>query len=127
MRYTKKVSVWPVGLVGYLRYESPVLKNGKVSKVLILMRIVQNVIKLFGMASISVVVFITPVNCSRVQYRSSIHSSVCLYFYQKLMSSLAFKCGFCSNDTSRLIYPPLHPTFYKKWTNKKSKITNEIY
>lgn len=30
MRFTKKVSVWPVGLVGYLRYESPVLKDGKV-------------------------------------------------------------------------------------------------
>ncbi|XP_059162274.1 galactosylgalactosylxylosylprotein 3-beta-glucuronosyltransferase 3-like [Physella acuta] len=30
MRYTKKVSVWPVGLVGYLRYESPVIKDGKV-------------------------------------------------------------------------------------------------
>lgn len=25
MRYTKHVSVWPVGLVGYLRYESPIL------------------------------------------------------------------------------------------------------
>ena len=32
MRYTQKVSVWPVGLVGYLRYETPVLKNGKVSQ-----------------------------------------------------------------------------------------------
>lgn len=31
MRYTKKASVWPVGLVGYLRYESPVVKNGKVT------------------------------------------------------------------------------------------------
>lgn len=31
MRYTKKVSVWPVGLVGYLRYETPVVKNGKVA------------------------------------------------------------------------------------------------
>lgn len=30
MRYTKKVSVWPVGLVGYLWYESPVIKQGKV-------------------------------------------------------------------------------------------------
>ena len=30
MRFTKKVSVWPVGLVGYLRYESPVVKEGKV-------------------------------------------------------------------------------------------------
>ena len=33
MRSTKKVSVWPVGLVGYLRYESPVIKNGKVGDV----------------------------------------------------------------------------------------------
>ncbi|KAL4239057.1 Galactosylgalactosylxylosylprotein 3-beta-glucuronosyltransferase 1 [Mactra antiquata] len=31
MRFTVKVSVWPVGLVGYLWYESPVIKNGKVS------------------------------------------------------------------------------------------------
>lgn len=32
MRYTKRVSVWPVGLVGYLRYESPVLdRNGQVA------------------------------------------------------------------------------------------------
>lgn len=31
MRYTKTVSVWPVGLVGYLRYESPVVQNGKVT------------------------------------------------------------------------------------------------
>ncbi|KAK3727586.1 hypothetical protein RRG08_009807 [Elysia crispata] len=30
MRYTQKVSVWPVGLVGYLRYERPVVKNRKV-------------------------------------------------------------------------------------------------
>ena len=35
MRYTHKVSVWPVGLVGYLRYETPVLKNGKVSGVVL--------------------------------------------------------------------------------------------
>ena len=31
MRFTKRVSVWPVGLVGYLRYESPLLKNGRVT------------------------------------------------------------------------------------------------
>ncbi|XP_046370196.1 galactosylgalactosylxylosylprotein 3-beta-glucuronosyltransferase I-like [Haliotis rufescens] len=31
MRQTQKVSVWPVGLVGSLRYESPVVKNGKVT------------------------------------------------------------------------------------------------
>ena len=31
MRHTRKVSVWPVGLVGYLRYESPIIKMGKVS------------------------------------------------------------------------------------------------
>ncbi len=31
MRYTDKVSVWPVGLVGYLRYESPIVKHGKVT------------------------------------------------------------------------------------------------
>lgn len=30
MRFTKKVSVWPVGLVGYLRYERPVVRSGKV-------------------------------------------------------------------------------------------------
>ncbi|KAL3874991.1 hypothetical protein ACJMK2_037935 [Sinanodonta woodiana] len=30
MRFTRKVSVWPVGLVGYLRYERPVVKDGKV-------------------------------------------------------------------------------------------------
>lgn len=30
MRFTQKVSVWPVGLVGYLWYESPVVKQGKV-------------------------------------------------------------------------------------------------
>ena len=33
MRYTQKVSVWPVGLVGYLRYERPVVKNHKVSSI----------------------------------------------------------------------------------------------
>jgi galactosylgalactosylxylosylprotein 3-beta-glucuronosyltransferase 3 len=27
MRYTRQVSVWPVGLAGYLRYESPVLDS----------------------------------------------------------------------------------------------------
>lgn len=31
MRSTKKVSVWPVGLVGGLRYEKPVVENGKVT------------------------------------------------------------------------------------------------
>lgn len=31
MRFTKKVSVWPVGLVGNLRYESPIVKKGKVT------------------------------------------------------------------------------------------------
>ncbi|XP_045172223.1 galactosylgalactosylxylosylprotein 3-beta-glucuronosyltransferase 3-like [Mercenaria mercenaria] len=30
MRFTKKVTVWPVGLVGYLWYESPVVRQGKV-------------------------------------------------------------------------------------------------
>lgn len=30
IRQTQKVSVWPVGLVGGLRYESPVVQNGKV-------------------------------------------------------------------------------------------------
>lgn len=30
MRNTKKVSVWPVALVGDLRYESPVVVRGKV-------------------------------------------------------------------------------------------------
>ena len=30
MRYTKGISVWPVGLVGKLRYEGPVLIKGKV-------------------------------------------------------------------------------------------------
>jgi len=31
MRHTIKVSVWPVGLVGYLRYESPIVKDEKVT------------------------------------------------------------------------------------------------
>ncbi|XP_046372360.1 galactosylgalactosylxylosylprotein 3-beta-glucuronosyltransferase 2-like [Haliotis rufescens] len=31
MRRTRKISVWPVGLVGDLRYEAPVVKNGKVT------------------------------------------------------------------------------------------------
>ncbi|KAL5021769.1 hypothetical protein ScPMuIL_000924 [Solemya velum] len=31
MRYTKRVSVWPVGLVGGAIYESPIVKNGKVT------------------------------------------------------------------------------------------------
>lgn len=30
MRYTKKVTVWPVGLVGAMRFEGPVVENGKV-------------------------------------------------------------------------------------------------
>uniref|UniRef100_G1NM54 Galactosylgalactosylxylosylprotein 3-beta-glucuronosyltransferase n=1 Tax=Meleagris gallopavo TaxID=9103 RepID=G1NM54_MELGA len=30
MRTTRKVSVWPVGLVGGRRYERPVVENGKV-------------------------------------------------------------------------------------------------
>ena len=30
MRTTKRVSVWPVGLVGKLRFETPILKDGKV-------------------------------------------------------------------------------------------------
>lgn len=30
MRYTKKVSVWPVGIVGALVWEGPICKNGKV-------------------------------------------------------------------------------------------------
>ena len=34
MRFTKRVSVWPVGLVGYLRYESPIIKSGKVCKLM---------------------------------------------------------------------------------------------
>lgn len=32
MRYTKKVSVWPVGIVGSLVWEGPICKNGKVVK-----------------------------------------------------------------------------------------------
>ncbi|WAR19757.1 B3GA3-like protein [Mya arenaria] len=31
MRYTKKISVWPVGLVAGIRYESPKVRNGKAS------------------------------------------------------------------------------------------------
>ncbi|XP_005106938.1 galactosylgalactosylxylosylprotein 3-beta-glucuronosyltransferase 2 [Aplysia californica] len=31
MRFTKKVSVWPVGIVGYLRYETPIVTDGKVT------------------------------------------------------------------------------------------------
>ncbi|XP_062849282.1 galactosylgalactosylxylosylprotein 3-beta-glucuronosyltransferase 3 [Trichomycterus rosablanca] len=30
MRYTQKVSVWPVGLVGAMKFERPVVENGKV-------------------------------------------------------------------------------------------------
>ena len=32
MRYTKKVSVWPVGLVGGLKWEGPICKDGSVIK-----------------------------------------------------------------------------------------------
>ena len=31
MRYTKKVSVWPVGICGGLRFEGPLCKDGKVT------------------------------------------------------------------------------------------------
>ncbi|XP_046372784.1 galactosylgalactosylxylosylprotein 3-beta-glucuronosyltransferase 2-like [Haliotis rufescens] len=31
MRRTRKISVWPVGLVGDQRYEAPIVKNGKVT------------------------------------------------------------------------------------------------
>lgn len=31
MRYTKKVSIWPVGLAGGLKAEGPRCKNGKVT------------------------------------------------------------------------------------------------
>ena len=31
MRYTKKVSVWPVGLIGLMLYEKPIVRNGKVN------------------------------------------------------------------------------------------------
>ena len=30
MRYTKKVSVWPVAFVGEIKYEKPIVRNGKV-------------------------------------------------------------------------------------------------
>ena len=30
MRYTNKVSVWPVAFVGQLLYETPLCENGKV-------------------------------------------------------------------------------------------------
>lgn len=30
MRYTKKLSMWPVGLSGGRTYETPILKDGKV-------------------------------------------------------------------------------------------------
>lgn len=30
MRYTRKVSVWPVGLVGGLKWEGPICRDGKV-------------------------------------------------------------------------------------------------
>ena len=32
MRYTKKISVWPVGLVGGLKWEGPICKDGSVIK-----------------------------------------------------------------------------------------------
>ena len=32
MRYTKKVSVWPVGLSGGLKWEGPICKNGSIVK-----------------------------------------------------------------------------------------------
>ena len=32
MRNTKKVSIWPVGIVGGLKWEGPVCENGKVIK-----------------------------------------------------------------------------------------------
>ncbi|KAK3595548.1 hypothetical protein CHS0354_021656 [Potamilus streckersoni] len=31
MRFTRKVTVWPVGLVGSLRYEKPIVQDGKVT------------------------------------------------------------------------------------------------
>ena len=31
MRYTRKVSVWPVGIVGGLRFEAPLCSNGSVT------------------------------------------------------------------------------------------------
>ena len=30
MRYTKKVSVWPVAFVGEILYEKPIVQDGKV-------------------------------------------------------------------------------------------------
>ena len=30
MRYTEKVSVWPVGLSGGMKFEGPICKDGKV-------------------------------------------------------------------------------------------------
>lgn len=32
MRWTRKVSVWPVGLVGGMKWEGPICENGKVLK-----------------------------------------------------------------------------------------------
>lgn len=32
MRYTKKISVWPVGIVGGLKWEGPICKDGSVVK-----------------------------------------------------------------------------------------------
>jgi galactosylgalactosylxylosylprotein 3-beta-glucuronosyltransferase 2 len=31
MRFTKRVSVWPVAFVGEIKYEKPIIKNGKVT------------------------------------------------------------------------------------------------
>lgn len=31
MRWTKKVSVWPVAFVAHMHYESPICKNGRVT------------------------------------------------------------------------------------------------
>ena len=35
MRHTKKVSVWPVGFVSRRKYQTPIIKNGKVITYLI--------------------------------------------------------------------------------------------
>jgi len=32
MRFTKKISVWPVGLAGLLKWEGPICENGSVIK-----------------------------------------------------------------------------------------------
>lgn len=36
MRSTQRVSVWPVGLVGGMKYERPVVEGGKVGAVCVL-------------------------------------------------------------------------------------------